>query len=1133
MAMQTLMMGFGGSGAYILTALKELSVLKSGRKPDSVHFLLFDTIAGWEPGKVVKTHGGAVIETIAHGSEKSTSLDPSTEYFHLRDRDPDLKRHVRDLLTSDGDPDRYPQLKEWLHAPLLGMLEDDRLDITEGAAQQRQIGRFAIFQNAERLVDSVRQEIRDLRDQTETGKVNVWLVGSSAGGTGAGCLIDAAFLTRLAAGDIDIKLTGVIVLPEVYEGKFGISPGRAYSMFRELERVQSRGFHPSDDKYVADSGEILARVQYDSNGMIVSRVQGPLFDYLFYAGRPCTDQTREQFFTAVANCIDPYLDEDSARILLGESLNDYAAASSFGAARIYVPSATLGELFACEQVSAYIDAAAAPSLEGSLVQKLHSGEAADRQHEAREKAAGLLPLFQQLLAFSGKKPEDIRKFGVLLTPQRIVQEFFALGGASTVGIRLSPAEQNVVKLTFVNPYYSYTEEDIAKIAKSQVHEIEVKTLGENKQSKGPKENNIESRDRFLRELEQHTKTYLSHEPVERSLEKGKRLLLEKLSRQLKDKVNSLVCDWVNQQTEFAVRPNRLYEGTPITRLRAALTELVHDQGPLIEIEQSVLELITAAEAAKNQAEGEANGAIAALRVWKQTGHFGLGPSVDSDQKACRDAQGAFVEAVQRLELLRCMQRLIRDVKSQLKGWHEAIERMLSALVLREKDSAYARARQRADELRGRLYRLSQSKAACIHLQDFPDDSMHGYRARLQGLTTIVEGKRLFEQPLGGSRWDLSFTDPHPVVKLFVPIQDRNGNTKQRDYDRDTVATLYEELRASFQDVIDSRLRETGVFDYIQYLAGLPDPVPVDRVAEALAASSQVLLNAGGNDNPLILLFRAKPGKEALVDSIQRKLGAVVGREITTNQHSDANSLTFLRIRKPNLADVQNISQCQDDYIKWQIAQVGTGDDAYRKDLGRALVFHPFRTELEAWYIERCHFQRINTRPQPQQLIPPRVVRLLENPAMMQAFVQAIATGAIARENKSWIWRKSPSANAPRVVLTDYDKDGLKDVLRAAVVFVLRQKEGRARGITAITLPEIRQSITAFVTHAGKPKDDMLAEFRNNLDDFLKEHFPSHGDDQTYECEINGLRMIFEYYCDPDVRTDLTHRIDLAVGVARA
>jgi len=241
MAMQALVMGFGGTGAHILTALKELTVLKHGRVPETIKFLLFDTIADWEPGKV-QSVGGASEEKTAKSDDEAASLAPLTEYFQLVDFPPDLRAHVFDYLSAAGDPDGYPHLKDWLHAPWLSEhVPPNQLGINIGAAQQRQIGRYAMFKNADKIVAHLRPIIRRLSDLAKGSDVNVWLIGSSAGGTGAGCLIDAAYLTRLAGDNLKLKVTGVIVLPNVYRNVFGISQGRAYSLLRELERVQEQG----------------------------------------------------------------------------------------------------------------------------------------------------------------------------------------------------------------------------------------------------------------------------------------------------------------------------------------------------------------------------------------------------------------------------------------------------------------------------------------------------------------------------------------------------------------------------------------------------------------------------------------------------------------------------------------------------------------------------------------------------------------------------------------------------------------------------------------------------------------------------------------------------------------------------
>src|SRR5215213_3981938 len=279
MAMQALVMGFGGTGAHILTALKELTVLKHGTKPESVKFLLFDTIADWRPGRTVKLLGGAAEEQIAKASEAKNSLDPASEYFYLRDHDPDLKTHVFDFLKPTGSPERYPHLKDWLNAPWLKLhVREANLSIVEGAAQQRQIGRFAMFQNADRVKNKIAQLINELAQQAKDTGVNVWVVGSSAGGTGAGCLLDAAYLTRLAVKDYgrrDIQLTGVIVLPDVYDDKAGISKARAYSLFRELNRIQGLGIGQTGEEA---SMEFTSRVFYDSKRLMVSSSEKGLFD---------------------------------------------------------------------------------------------------------------------------------------------------------------------------------------------------------------------------------------------------------------------------------------------------------------------------------------------------------------------------------------------------------------------------------------------------------------------------------------------------------------------------------------------------------------------------------------------------------------------------------------------------------------------------------------------------------------------------------------------------------------------------------------------------------------------------------------------------------------------------------------
>jgi hypothetical protein len=503
MATQALVLGFGGTGAHILTFLKELAVLKDGKQPESIRFLLFDTIADWNPGSTVKILGGAAEEKLAVGNEEGTSLDPKREYFFLADRDPDLKKHVFEYLSYEGTPERYPHLKDWLHAPWLSLhVPRKALGIAEGAAQQRQIGRFAMFHNGERITQQIRQEIQRLRQFAHKAPINVWIIGSAAGGTGAGCLLDAAFMTRLAAGDSgNVNITGVIALPEIYQDKDGISPGRAYSLFRELDRFQEQGFRESD-RFGYSGRATSSMVRYDDHDRLLSMVQSRLFDNLFYVGHPCrSDNDRTSFFTSVANSIDPFLDVSSGPPLLEAALNDSAAASSFGAARIYMPTETYADLFAWQEVRSYLGMAAAPKIEDDAVRDLFYGAGGDRERTARSKVETLLPLFKSLIEQAGKKDEHLRQFARGLSPQAIIKEWYGFGGAAVAGMKLSPAEEQVAALTYINPFISFSEDDADRVPADQ---RVTKTASEWRNAKQPREKKTESALRFAAELEDVT-----------------------------------------------------------------------------------------------------------------------------------------------------------------------------------------------------------------------------------------------------------------------------------------------------------------------------------------------------------------------------------------------------------------------------------------------------------------------------------------------------------------------------------------------------------------------------------------------------------------------------------------------------
>lgn len=1120
MAVQALVMGFGGTGAHILTALKELTVLKTGRVPSSIKFLLFDTISDWRPG--VNVPGGE--EKTAEG--EVTSLDPASEYFYLSDHDPDLKLHVKSFLGKGGMPDRYPHLKDWLHAPWLGKhIANANLQIIQGAAQQRQIGRFAMFQNADRIIARIGGLVRELDLHARGAGVNIWIIGSAAGGTGAGCFLDAAYLAHMAADHIARRVNGIIVLPNVYTGISGISLGRAYSLLRELDRVQGQGI-PEDDTYILDGEPVWSHVSYDATMQRMAHVNNRLFDDLFYLGSECrTDPQRKKFFTSVANAIDPYLDESSGPRLLEAAVNETAAASSFGAARIYVPVETFSDMFAWEEVADYLRGGTAANEEGERID-LYYGDSDDRKDEADSRVKSMLALFGELLERkrTGKTATDNEAFAQkTLDPEQIVTKWYGFAGLALAGDRLTDTEAQIVRLAYLNPYISLTEMDPDKV---ELKDRETRSYRENKEAKGVKESQEESRDRFAARLEEITVRYTSATGGERSFERGRKMVFERVSARLRDVVDTLITDELNRATSFSVDQSRPKQGNALTRLNEEVRYILEDKsGPLNQVDEMVGQFIKAMEKEKARRDDQTVEELRALRNSRKTGMFDLGVWVENYQQTAREEMAEYIRWYQKYKLLQDMQQIVRSVKRRFEEWSRTLSGVLNSLILDEGDEFKASAlflvkEYRIKKLTDRLYRAARNPSALISFKDEPDPDMMGYRQYLRDSI----GK-LATELLSKSHWEAGVRDDGtPELRLMI--------SARRDFPfaKDTLRNLPQTLHDYFQEDIDRRLENKDIFDFLLYVQRNHNVQP-KTIAEKLSAASESLINAGGIREEWMLVYRDPSGdeKKTLATAIQGEV-LNLNREGTRDaehMHSDGNSVTLLKVKKPSLDKIDDIRTSRDDYLKLMVEDL-TGDKYHDDQILRAQVFHPFRPEMEAWYIER-HAYRISQRNRPKDKLPivPRVARLLEEPAMMYAFVQCLAAGAIEKvRDKGWVWHSGPDDASKDVLLTPDDR-AKNDLIAAAITFVLEKREKGRR--TRITFEGAMQSFTEMVQYKKTNRRKVLDDFRNKkLKQFLEDHLYFTGSESEEEqADVrDSLRMVVEFYCDPDVRTSLHDRMDL-------
>jgi hypothetical protein len=988
-----------------------------------------------------------------------------------------------------------------------------------------------MFQNADRVMNKIAQLINELAQKAENTLVNVWVVGSSAGGTGAGCLLDAAYLTRLAVkahGRRDIQLTGVIVLPDVYNDKSGISRARAYSLFRELNRIQGLGIGQTGEEA---SMEFTSRVFYDSKRLMESRMEKGLFDRLFYLGKECNeDKQREDFFASVASAVDPYLDENSGPVLLQEAVNETSPALSMGASRLYVPEETLADIFAWEQVETYLSRLGAPNEEREGILDIYSGSSADREESANSRVKNLLALFGDLLERTHQRDDTNRLYiQNTVTPEKIVTEWYQFGGGSIAGIQLSPAEKMAVQLTYINPYVSFTEADETKVT---IADRTTKTYKENEKAKGLKESQEQSKARFAAQLDEISKKYTYAAGGERTFVKGLKQVLDIISTQLRGRVDSGIINELAQATSFVVDPDNPRQGTVLTRLRA---EGQYAISALRKIDEMVAKFINTLNEEAAYREQQPVSALNQLTTSKSPGIFSiLGTWVESYQQSARDECYEYIRWYQKRELIKNMQQLVRSVIKRFEDWQAVFDAVLDRLVLQQPDSSLYIVRERYlnKELANRLSRLGQNQSARISWEPNPFDKlrpdvmMQGYREELRKVIYVSPDVTLADEALAATRWEAVVNkDGLPELRLALNLKTTFA------YALHNLSDIHRNLRDYFRQQMKGALEDKDIFNYLLYAQH--KGVGPKQIAELLNTAAQVLINAKGTEE-CRLVFRdpRAPAKQNLAASIEKELRGNPALKVNDSEttHSDKNSITLLKIKKPNLDDIEDLRSCRDQYVVMQTEQL-RNDNKHDDEVNRSQVYHAFRAELEAWFIERryCIQRQVSAD---EYHIPPRIVRLLDDPAMMQAFVHCLATGAIEKVNgDDWVWHNT--ASGEDVMLVSFEDRPGADIVQAAIAFVLLQREGLKDSRRQINREDAVQSAIDMAKSKGKTRNAMIRDFGKEINKFLDENLraaqkgtvKSQVQTDLDKQERQGLQMVLEFYADPETRTALQHRME--------
>lgn len=237
MTRPAIIIGLGGTGQWVVTYVKK-NLLESnkGKVPSNIRLLAFDTM----PEATVK-RDAVIRNDISIGS---VSLEVNREFFGLSGNSSALGEQVV--------RGQAPHIGRWFDAEFYRQQNSPAIwDLASGAGQVRQFGRLAFFMKIDDVIwNEIRKAYLDVKTEVTKGnELEVIVVASFAGGTGAGMFVDTGIVCRSLASTVNNNLTirGFFVLPRAFSqgGQLGLMEGhtlaRSFAAWRELDRFMNIG----------------------------------------------------------------------------------------------------------------------------------------------------------------------------------------------------------------------------------------------------------------------------------------------------------------------------------------------------------------------------------------------------------------------------------------------------------------------------------------------------------------------------------------------------------------------------------------------------------------------------------------------------------------------------------------------------------------------------------------------------------------------------------------------------------------------------------------------------------------------------------------------------------------------------
>ena len=238
-----LYVGLGGTGMNALLHTKKMFVETYGEVPPMIGFLGVDTDGDAYKKELPSKYGPV---SLAPNEQTPIQVEDAQEAYMTS------KQHFG-----------------WVHPDNVFALTA----MTKGAGQIRTNGRFALTCNYDMLTNKVTDAVgritnADIRNNAKydadyVGDVEVHMVFSMSGGTGAGTFINMAYVVKRALGN-KCKITGYAVLPDVFEsmsqyGMDRVKPN-TYGSILDLDYfMHLNGTEGLQFDYVSSTQEIKSR----------------------------------------------------------------------------------------------------------------------------------------------------------------------------------------------------------------------------------------------------------------------------------------------------------------------------------------------------------------------------------------------------------------------------------------------------------------------------------------------------------------------------------------------------------------------------------------------------------------------------------------------------------------------------------------------------------------------------------------------------------------------------------------------------------------------------------------------------------------------------------------------------------